>query len=556
MKNNMNLESAIKPIVYLDKHMVLEKEKEDYSLCMLGRICCPFTISTSRVKKLVRDTWPMFREVGIKKFGARLNVHLYKFGSGIDIMRIKDDGPWVLDGYLMVLIEIPEMGFQFGATINMDYELFIVFMCRITTQFLTKAAYRVMASVVGELCGFPEPMGLSSEHKTVKMLIKINVTGSLPRRVLVRAQEEEAWVSVNYNVMPWRICEICRVLDHRAEPCVEGQVIVVNDTPSDSEDTAEILMDVDHVGHSGHVDMSKDGVSKATITELILEEARGSIEGLEEELLSVVNEVGGEENPIAVEEQNSGELNLVAVQIARDDNRRREHKRMVEERNRIKGKAKVDETSVGVMISPHSMDGISTGTLVIREGGKTVDLEEAIKHLDEAKEYQLKAGILLDFSVNLLEPERKKRKYKRKTTVVDENSKKTKVDQRAAISGEIILGKNLCKNEFVSPSKFLIDVCNISDSTLNMLFSTPSPRCFGEGDTNIILANTQMISVPVPNHDDPYDMFNDYIIDTPASPCPNQDAEISNEILLSTHTNNQIAHASSEEQGALVHPKV
>ncbi|KAI3857439.1 hypothetical protein MKW98_026566, partial [Papaver atlanticum] len=60
-------------------------------------------------------------------------------------MRIKDDGPWVLDGYLVVLIEIPEMGFQFGAAINMDYELFMVFMCRIPIQFLTTTAYRVMA---------------------------------------------------------------------------------------------------------------------------------------------------------------------------------------------------------------------------------------------------------------------------------------------------------------------------------------------------------------------------------------------------------------------------
>ncbi|KAI3935712.1 hypothetical protein MKW98_022720, partial [Papaver atlanticum] len=259
MKNNLNLESAIEPIVYLDKHTVLEKEKKDYILSMLGRICCPFTISTSRVKKLVRDTLPMFREVGIKKFGARLNVHLYKFGSEIDIMRIKDDGPWVLDGYLVVLIEIPEMGFKIGAANNMDYELFIVFMCRIPIQLLTTSAYRVMASAVGELCGFAEPMGLSSEHKTVKMLIKINVTGSLPRRVLVRDQEEEAWVSVNYNVMPWRICKICRVLGHINEPCVEGPVIVVEDTPIGSEDRAEIFMEDGHVGHSGHVDMSQDG---------------------------------------------------------------------------------------------------------------------------------------------------------------------------------------------------------------------------------------------------------------------------------------------------------
>ncbi|KAI3943468.1 hypothetical protein MKW92_047582, partial [Papaver armeniacum] len=90
--------------------------------------------------------------------------------------RIKDDEPWVLDGYLVVLIEIPGMGFQFGEAINMDYELFIVFMRRILIQFLTSAAYIVMPSSIGELFGFAELMGMSSEHKTVKMLIKINVT--------------------------------------------------------------------------------------------------------------------------------------------------------------------------------------------------------------------------------------------------------------------------------------------------------------------------------------------------------------------------------------------
>ncbi|KAI3959528.1 hypothetical protein MKX01_025044, partial [Papaver californicum] len=184
MKNNLNIESAIEPVVYLDKHMVLEKEREDYSVCLLGRIYCPVTISTSKVRKLVRDSWPMFKEVSIKKFGARLNVHLYKFGSEIHIMRIKDDGSWVLDGYLVVLIEIPSQGFLFGADINMYYELFIVFLCRIPNQFLTPAAYRAMTAATGELCGFAEPMGPSPDHKTVKMLIKINVTGPLPRRVL------------------------------------------------------------------------------------------------------------------------------------------------------------------------------------------------------------------------------------------------------------------------------------------------------------------------------------------------------------------------------------
>ncbi|KAI3910875.1 hypothetical protein MKW98_022562, partial [Papaver atlanticum] len=57
--------------------------------------------------------------------------------------------------------------------------------------------------------------------------------------------------------------------------------------------------------------------------------------------------------------------------------------------------------------------------------------------------------------------------------------------------------------------------------------------------TNIILANPQMISTPSQLHGDPYDMFNDYIIDTPVGTCPNQAAGISNEMLLSDHTHNQ-----------------
>ncbi|KAI3964298.1 hypothetical protein MKW92_015808, partial [Papaver armeniacum] len=58
-------------------------------------------------------------------------------------------------------------------------------------------------------------------------------------------------------------------------------------------------------------------------------------------------------------------------------------------------------------------------------------------------------------------------------------------------------------------------------------------------DSNLILANPQMIRIPVQSHDDPYDMFNEYIIDTPASPCLKQAAGTSNEILLSAPTNNQ-----------------
>ncbi|KAI3834557.1 hypothetical protein MKW92_047648, partial [Papaver armeniacum] len=58
-------------------------------------------------------------------------------------------------------------------------------------------------------------------------------------------------------------------------------------------------------------------------------------------------------------------------------------------------------------------------------------------------------------------------------------------------------------------------------------------------ESNIILANRQMISVPVEHRDDPYDMFNGYLIDMPANPCLNQDAGTSNEIVLSANANNQ-----------------
>ncbi|RZC76139.1 hypothetical protein C5167_000304, partial [Papaver somniferum] len=264
------------------------------------------------------------------------------FGPEIDIMRIKDDGPWCLDGYLVVLIEIPNQGFVFGAAINMDYELFIVFLCRIPNHFLTPAAYRSMAAAIGELCGFAEPMGLSPDHKTVKMLIKINVTGALPRRVLVRAQEEEAWISVNYNVMPWRICAICKVLDHRVEPCVEGEDVMIIEDSANVEVNDDLVEEESPIaGRSGHVDMSKDGVSKAQINASEVEMARDSI------VVCITKEGGSGEcskecnpNLSGLEGRNNSKLDLVAAQIVADAERTNEDKRMVEERNRIKGNRK------------------------------------------------------------------------------------------------------------------------------------------------------------------------------------------------------------------------
>ncbi|KAI3875492.1 hypothetical protein MKX03_031347, partial [Papaver bracteatum] len=92
-----------------------------------------------------------------------------------------------------------------------------------------------------------------------------------------------------------------------------------------------------HVGHSGNVDMSKHGVSKSTITEMQLEEARVSIEYVEEEGMNLVNEEGLLPENNVVEEQISGDLNLVAVQIVNEVDRRTEENIMAKDRNRIKG---------------------------------------------------------------------------------------------------------------------------------------------------------------------------------------------------------------------------
>ncbi|XP_026410735.1 uncharacterized protein LOC113305960 [Papaver somniferum] len=328
----------------------------------------------------------------------------------------------------------------------------------------------------------------------------------------VNYNEGENWVSVNYNVTPWRICQVCKVLDHRVEPCVEGEVVLVSESPSVNEDGAEFWMDVGHVGHSGRVDMSNHGVSKATITALQLEEARDSIVGIDEEVPVVVHGESGVVLPPTVGlssadmGMNSGELTLIASQMVLDTTRRFEDKKMADERNRIKGKAKVVVDPVSEIISYNLKDEHSNGNLVICEGGNKEDLEEAIKCLYEAKEYQLKARNLSDFSANIVEPERKRRKV----LVVDVIAKKSKVDQNSMLP---------------------------------------------EDDPNIIVANSQMISILVRHHDDPFDMFNEYVNHFHASPCMNQAAGISDEMILSAH-DDQIIKESSEELGASVHSMV
>ncbi|KAI3854045.1 hypothetical protein MKX03_030225, partial [Papaver bracteatum] len=57
--------------------------------------------------------------------------------------------------------------------------------------------------------------------------------------------------------------------------------------------------------------------------------------------------------------------------------------------------------------------------------------------MDEAEEHQNRANQLLGFSINLKEPERKKRKYKRKVlSIVEENAKKYKGGQGADAIGD------------------------------------------------------------------------------------------------------------------------
>ncbi|KAI3903864.1 hypothetical protein MKW92_015246, partial [Papaver armeniacum] len=54
----------------------------------------------------------------------------------------------------------------------------------------------------------------------------------------------------------------------------------------------------------------------------------------------------------------------------------------------------------------------------------------------EAEEHQKKANKLLGFSINTKEPERKKRKYKRKVPdIVEDNAKKNKGGQGAVFTG-------------------------------------------------------------------------------------------------------------------------
>lgn len=95
-----------------------------------------------------------------------------------------------------------------------------------------------------------------------------------------------------------------------------------------------------------------------------------------------------------------------------DAERTSENKRMVEARNRIKGKSKEDlgnskdkekliEEAAPIVISYDDK-------LVLKDNLPVVDIDEAVRRMNEATEHQIKAGTLLEFTINLKEPERKR----------------------------------------------------------------------------------------------------------------------------------------------------
>lgn len=98
--------------------------------------------------------------------------------------------------------------------------------------------------------------------------------------------------------------------------------------------------------------------------------------------------------------------------------------RMVWERNRIIGKSifyegsNYDVSHISVRTIPKNIS--ASGQLVIKEGVEAVGTDEVVRRLEAVTEHQLKEGSLLDFTINLKEPEIKKRKYKNKVSIVEE----------------------------------------------------------------------------------------------------------------------------------------
>lgn len=106
------------------------------------------------------------------------------------------------------------------------------------------------------------------------------------------------------------------VLNHRVEPCVEGDVMIIEE-PVNVEGTDISFEDEPPLtGHSGHEDMSNYGVTKAQINALALEAARDSIEDFNPKV-GGLGECSRECNPnltVSVVRKNN-ELDLVAAQI-------------------------------------------------------------------------------------------------------------------------------------------------------------------------------------------------------------------------------------------------
>lgn len=203
-------------------------------------------------------------------------------------------------------------------------------------------------------------------------------------------------------------------LNHRVEPCVEGDVMIIEEPVNFEENDNPVEVEPPITGHSGHEDLNEYGVSKSQINALDLEAARDSIDDFNPKV-GGLGECSRECNPnlIVSEGRNSTELDLVAAQIVADVEIINEEKRMVEARNRIKDKAKAvlekSKDKEKLIEEAAQMVISSCGQLVLKDNLQVVDIDEAVRRMDEATEHQIKAGSLLGFTINLKEPERKKR---------------------------------------------------------------------------------------------------------------------------------------------------
>ncbi|XP_026423696.1 uncharacterized protein LOC113319668 [Papaver somniferum] len=79
---------------------------------------------------------------------------------------------------------------------------------------------------------------------------------------------------------------------------------------------------------------------------------------------------------------------------------------------------------------------------------------------------------------------------------------------------------------------------NMSSALLNYLF--PAPFVKSHGVDNIILVNPQMIRNSILSYDDPFEMFNGYIIDIPASTLSAVPVNLRTEMVKSSPSNSQV----------------